>query len=108
MNVWRDAGRIVERTAANEPHLGAPVLAEDRDLAGRTSEDPLCAAVVARHVDRLRHLPEQLHTVGLDQQVDNEGASGLPLAIQAVTAMNEERLGRKAVANRSAGATTLT
>ena len=38
---------------------------------------------VARHVDRLRVACEQLHMVGLDQQVDDEGASGLPLALQA-------------------------
>src|SRR5205807_76127 len=64
--------------------------------------------VVARRVDRLRRVREQLHTVGLDQQVDDECASGLSLAVQAVTAMREERIGRKPVANRSAGAATLT
>jgi hypothetical protein len=68
----------------------------------------LLAAVVARHVNRLRDAREQLDTVSLDQQVDDEGASGLPLAVQAMTAMREERIGRKPVANRSAGATTLT
>src|SRR6266498_3357678 len=47
-------------------------------------------------------------TVGFDQQVDDESATGLPLAVQAVTAMCEERIGRKPVANRSAGAATLT
>jgi hypothetical protein len=84
------------------------VLAEDRHLATWTTEDPLQAAVVARHVDRLRGARDQLYTVGLDQQVDDESASGLPLAVQAMTAMREERIGRKPVANRSAGATTLT
>ena len=88
--------RLVERAAADEPHLGASVLAEDRHLAGRTAEDPLLAAVVARHVDRLRVAGEQLHAVGLDQQVDDEGASGLPLAVQAMTAVREERIGRQA------------
>src|SRR5207249_12010724 len=38
----------------------------------------------------------------------DEGASGLPLAVQAMTAMREERVGRQPVANRSASATTLT
>ena len=53
MNVGSDSRRVVERAAANEPHLGIRVLAEDRHLAGGTAEDRLCAAVVARHVDRL-------------------------------------------------------
>ena len=108
MNVGCDPRGLIERTAANEPHLGASVLAEDRDLAVWTAEDPLFAAVVARHVHRLRHAREQLHAVGLDQQVDHEGASGLPLAVQAMTAMREKRIGRQPVANRSAGATTFT
>jgi hypothetical protein len=108
VNVRSNFRRPIERAAANEQHLGASVLTENRHLAGRTSEDPLSAAVVARYVDRLRHSREQLHTVGLDQQVDDESASGLPLAVAAVTAMREERIGRKPVANRSAGAATLT
>jgi hypothetical protein len=106
--VGHNARGQVERPAANEQHLRPSVLAEDRHLAGRTAEDLLLAAIVARHLDWLRVAREQLHTVGLDQQVDNECASGLPLAVQAVTAMREERIGRKPVANRSAGATTLT
>src|SRR6266508_1643815 len=108
MNIGRDSRGVIERTAANEPHLGASVLAEDRHLTGRTAEDTLRAAVVAGHVDRLRVAREQLHTVGFDQQVDDESATGLPLAVQAVTAMCEEQIGRKPVANRSAGAATLT
>ena len=108
MDVGRDGRRLVERTAAHEPHLRPRVLAEDRDLAGRAPVDPLHAAVVARHVDRLRRARQELDAVGLDQQVDDEGASGLALAVQAVTAMREERIGRKPVANRSAGAATLT
>ena len=43
------------------------VLAEDRDLAGWTTKDPLRASVVARHVDRLRGACEQLDTVGFSQ-----------------------------------------
>jgi hypothetical protein len=107
VDVRCDSGGLVERAAANEPHLGRSVVAENGDLAGRAAEDPLLAAVGAGHLDRLRVARQQLHAVGLDQQVDDEGASGLPLAVQAMTAMDEERIGRKPVANRSAGATTL-
>src|SRR5207244_3693681 len=108
MYVGRDARRLIERTAANEQHLLTAVVAEHRHLAGRASEDQLLAAVVARHVYGLGRAREQLHTVGLDQQVDDERASGLSLAVQAVTAVREERIGRKPVANRSAAAATLT
>src|SRR5207249_6258166 len=45
---------VVERARTNEAHRSASVLAEDRDLTGRAAVDPLVAAVVARHVDRLR------------------------------------------------------
>src|SRR5438874_2204899 len=108
VDVGRDRRGLVERAGAHEPHLGPRVLAEDRDLAGRAPVDPLRAAVVTRHVDRLRRAREQLDAVGLDQQVDDEGASGLPLAVQAVTAMREERIGCHPVTNRSAGASTFT
>ena len=93
--------------AANELDLGPSVLAEDGDLAGRAPVDPLRASVVAGHVHRLGVAGEQLHAVGLDQQVDDECAPGLPLTVQAMTAMREERLGREPVANRSACASTL-
>jgi hypothetical protein len=77
-------------------------VAEDRDLAARAAEDPLRAPVVARYLDRVRPPRGQLHAVGLDQQVDHEGAAGLALAVQAVAAMDEQRLGRKPVPNRAA------
>jgi hypothetical protein len=63
-----EAGRACR---ADEPHPWVAVLAEDRHLATWTTEDPLQAAVVARHVDRLRGARDQLYTVGLDQQVDD-------------------------------------
>ena len=108
MDVGRDFRRVVERAAPNESHSGVSVLAEDCDVAGRAAEDPLRAAVVARHVDRQRGSRKHLHAVGLDQQVDDEGAAGLPLAAQTVTAMREERVGCKPVTDRSARAATFT
>src|SRR4029079_15441174 len=59
-------------------------------------------AVVARHVDRLRVAGEELDPVGLDQQVDDEGAAGLALAVQAVAAVDEERIRAEVVADRPA------
>jgi hypothetical protein len=51
---------------------------------------------------RLRLTREHLDAIRLEQQVDDERASRLPLAVQAVTAIDEHRLGRQPVANRSA------
>ena len=42
--------------------LGSAVLAVDSDLTRRTAEDPLAAAVVARHVDRHRVAGEHRST----------------------------------------------
>jgi predicted DNA-binding protein (MmcQ/YjbR family) len=45
-----------------------------------------------------------LHPVGLNQDVDDERASSLPLTVQAVATVREERIGRQPVANGAAGA----
>jgi len=74
-------------------------------LALRAPIDPLRAPVVARRVDRLRLTGEQLDALGLDDQVDHERAPRLALAVEAVAAVRDQRLGGEAVANRSAGAT---
>src|ERR1700733_13752818 len=107
MDVRLNAGRVVQRSATHEPHARTAVLAEDRGLTIRTTEDTLHTAVVPRHVDRLRRERGDLDTVGLDQQIDDEGAAGLPLAVQAMTAMNEERLRRQAVSDGAACASAL-
>src|SRR5581483_8638896 len=107
MDVRCHTGRHVERAGTHEVHLWAGVLTEHGDLAVRAAEDPLRRPCIPWGVDRVWSLAQQLNTVGLDQQVDDERASGLPLAVQAVTAVDEHRLGCQAVANRSARATAL-
>jgi len=47
-----------------------------------------------RRVDRLRCDCEDLDTLGLHQEMDGEGAAGLTLTVQAMTAIDEERLQR--------------
>src|SRR5215208_6243941 len=108
MDVGRDALRIVERAAADEANGGAAVLTEDRDLAVGAAIDALLAAVVARHVDRLRLAREHLDSVALYEQVDDERAPRLPLAVQAVAAVDEERFGAEPIANGATGATSFT
>jgi hypothetical protein len=64
------------------------------DLTAWTTEDPLHAAVVTGHINRLRCCPEHLDTLCLDEQIDHEGAAGLTLTVQTMATMNEERLRR--------------
>ena len=51
------------------PELAWVVLAEHRDLTAPTAEDPLHAAIVARHLDGFRCRREDLDAIGLDQQL---------------------------------------
>ncbi len=91
MDIGRDVGWFIQRAAAHEPHLRPGIFAEDRDLAARTSVDPLHAAVVTRRIDRLRRFGDNLDALGLDEEIDNERAAGLALTVQTVAAMNEQR-----------------
>jgi hypothetical protein len=104
VNVGRDRSRVVERPGAHEPDLGRRVLAEDSHLASRATPDLLFLVFTARNRDHLRLAAEELDSVGLDQDVDDECAPRLPLTIQAMTAMDEERIGGKPVPNLSARA----
>ena len=73
---------LVERAATDEPQSWVSVLGLDRHLTGRTSEDPLRAAVDGRCLDQLLVSRQQLHAVGLDQQVDDEGVTSLSRAVR--------------------------
>jgi hypothetical protein len=107
MHVGRDACRLVERPRADEGHDGIGVATVERDLALRTAKDLLGRAVVARHLDRLGLARRDLDAVSLDQDVDDERATCLPLTIEAVAAVDEERVARQPVADRLTRAATL-
>src|SRR5215471_7475462 len=98
---------MIERAASNEPDVCSAVLTEDRHLASRAAVDTLPASLIAGDVDRLRLFCEQLYTARLDQQIDDECASGLALTVEAVTAVDEEWVGVEAVAHSPAGASTV-
>jgi hypothetical protein len=66
--------------------------------------DALRAAVVARRVDRDGRALDDRHSVGRDEQVDDERSPGLALAVPAVTAVHEHRLGLDPIADRAARA----
>src|SRR5262249_42035330 len=97
MDVGCHGPRLGGGAAAHGADVRTTVLAEDRALAGRATEDQLRPAVVPRRLHRLRLASEQLDAVGLDQEVDHKRASGLPLAVEAVAAMDKERLGGQPV-----------
>src|SRR5207248_1240582 len=98
--------RTSTRAAADEAHVGIGVLAEHRHLAAGAAEDALRTAVVARDVDRLRRAGEQLDAVGLDQHVDHECTPRLPLTVQTMAAVDEERVGPKPITHLPACAAT--
>src|SRR5690349_20062864 len=82
------------------------VAAVEGGLAARTAEDRLRRSVVARNVDGLRLAGHDLDPVGLDKEVDDERATCLALAVQAVAAVDEERLARQPIAHRTARTAT--
>ena len=69
--------------------------------------DIVRVAAVGRHGDRLRMAGQHADPIGLDERVKNKSAARLSLAIAAMAAMNEHRLGREPVADRSARAATV-
>jgi hypothetical protein len=92
MNVGGDVRWVIKRASTDEPHFWPGVLAEDRDLTARATKDPLNAAVVAGNIDRLGRSGENLNTLCLNQQIDDEGAARLTLTVQTMAAMNEQGL----------------
>jgi len=65
------------------------------------------AAAVSRHRDRFGITGQHGDSVSLDESVEYESASGLPLAIAAMTAMHEHRQRDELIAHRGAGASAL-
>jgi hypothetical protein len=107
VHVGGDNARVIERSAADVAHLRRAVLAKDGDLTVRTAKDPLDAAVVAWRFNEMRCSLEDLHGVSLDEQVDDERAACLALAVQAVTAMDEHGLVHQPIPNSPARAPAL-
>ena len=84
--------RIVKRADADEAKLrDAAVAAPHCYLAGGSAMDFVRTAAISRHGDWFRNAGEQDDPVRLDERVEHEGASSLPLAIEAMTAVHEHR-----------------
>jgi hypothetical protein len=97
VDVGLDGWRIVERPHPNEADAVARVATDDGDRERRAQEDPLHAAVVARDGGLAG---EALDSVRLDEHAVHERAPRPALAVEAMTAMDEERPGREPVPDR--------
>jgi len=61
------------------------------------------AAGIRGHRKGDRLALQEFDLVGLDQAVDGEGAAGLFLAVEAMTAMDEQRFAFQPIAHLTAG-----
>ncbi len=95
---------LVERSDAYEPEIGpAPIVAPDRGLTPWAAVD-IVSTIFARHRYGYRFAVEKLDRLSLDNRVEYEGAARQPLAVVAMTAVDEHWLVEELVADRSAGA----
>jgi hypothetical protein len=95
---------VIERSDAYEPEIGpAPVIAPERGLTPGAAVDVVRPAL-ARHRHGYRLAAEQLDRLSLNNRVEYERAARYPLAVVAMTAVNEHWLVDEVVADGSAGA----
>src|SRR6266536_3036801 len=95
---------LVERSDAHEPEIGlAPVVALDRGLTAEAAVD-VVRTVLARHRHGYRLAAEQFDRLRLDDRVEYERAARQPLAVVAMTAVDEHWLVEELVADGPAGA----
>jgi len=95
---------LVERSDAHEPETVPPaVVAPERSLTRRAAVD-VVRTVLARYRNGYRFAAEQLDRLSLDDRVEYERAAGQPLAVVAMTAVNEHWFVEELVADGSAGA----
>ena len=104
VHVRLQRARFVERSDAHEAEIGPPpVIAPDRGLTPGAAVD-VVRAVLARHRHGYRLATEQLDRLSLDDRVEYERAARQPLAVVAVTAVDEHWLVEELVADGSARA----
>jgi hypothetical protein len=95
---------LVERSDAHVPEFGpAPVFAPERGLTPGAAVDDV-RTVLTRHRHGYRLAAEQLDRLSLDDCVEYERAARQPLAVIAMTAVDEHWLVEQLVADGSAGA----
>ena len=101
MDVRLKGAGFVERSDAHEPEIGPlAVVAPDRGLALGAAVN-VVRTVFARHRHGFRFAAEQLDRLSLDDRVEYESAAGQPLAVVAMTAVDEHWLVEELVADGS-------
>ncbi len=104
MHVRLQGAGFVERSDAHEPDIGlAPIVAPERGLTLGAAVD-VVRTVLARHRHGYRLAAEQLDRPSFDDCVEYERAARQPLAVLAMTAVDEHWLVEELVADGSAGA----
>jgi hypothetical protein len=104
VHVGLQGAGLVERSDAHEPDIGpASVVAPDRGLTHGAAVD-VVRTVLARHRNGYRLAAEQLDRLSLDDCVEYERTARQPLAVVAMTAVDEHWLVEELVAYRSASA----
>src|SRR5262249_45043748 len=97
---------LAARTDAYESDIGpASVVAPERGLTLRAAVD-VVRTVLARHRHGYRLAAEQLDRLSLNDRVEYERAARQPLAVVAMTAVDEHWLVEELGADRSAGPAT--
>lgn len=103
MHVRFQSSGFVERPDAHEPEIrSAPIVAPDSRLTLGAAVD-IMRAVLAWYRHGYWFAADQLNCLGLDNRIEHERAACQPLAIVAMTTVDEHRLGEELVANGSAG-----
>ena len=104
MHVRLQGAGLVERSDAHEPDIGlAPIVAPERGLTLGAAVD-VVRPVLARHRRGYRLAAEQLDRPSFDDCVEYERGARQPLAVVAMTAVDEHWLVEEPVADGSAGA----
>lgn len=104
VNVRLQSIWIVQRADAHKPEIRpAAVITPDGRLAFGTTVN-VVSTILARHRDGYWLAAKQLNGRSLNDCVEYEGAACQPLAIVAVTAMDEHRFYKKLIADRAARA----
>jgi hypothetical protein len=106
VHVWLQDARLVERADAHEPEIeSVAVVAPDRSLTPGAAVD-VVRTVLARHRHGHGLAAEQLDRLRLYDRVENKRAARQPLAVVAMTAVDEHRFLEELVSNGSAGTAT--
>jgi len=98
--------RLIEGADAHKSKIGlVPVVAPDRGLTLGAAMD-IVWSVLAWDRHCYRFAADQLDCLGLDDRIEHERAACQPLAVVAMTAVDEHRMGEELVADGPAGTAT--